>query len=34
MLADQVEVLFYWCRNPDKLVIVANDVMMTEQKIK
>ena len=28
MLADQVEVLYYWGRNPDKLVIVANDVVI------
>jgi hypothetical protein len=30
MLADQVEVLFYWGRNPDKLVIVANDVVIRD----
>lgn len=27
---DEVEVLWYWSRNPDKLVIVANDVLIKE----
>lgn len=30
MLADQVEVLYYWGRNPDKLVIVANDIVIRD----
>lgn len=25
---DKVDVLFYWCKRPDKLVIVANDVVI------